>query len=438
VFLAGLLTGAAPAYAQQATPPADQPQLPPPAQPDQPSGEELEDEEGAGIVVTGQRQRGAVIGDIPPEVQLDARDVRALGVGSIAELLTAIAPQTQSGRGRGEGRPILLLNGRRISSFQEVRNIPPEAIQRVDILPEEVALKYGYRADQRVVNFVLRRRFRAVTAEADYGIATEGGRDSYEADLNFLRIDRAGRWELDAEYSHQAPLLESERDLDTELGQFRTLLPESDTLALSGTLNRTIFGNVGATVNAAFNASDEESRFGLAFPDAPRPLTRENDSRNGHLGLTLSGMIQPWQWTFTGNYDRGHSVTRTDRRDVVDLADRAEADTETANAELVVNGSAAELPAGDVSTTFRAGVERLALESDATRLGVPQSSDLSRTRGNLQGNADVPIASRRRGVLGAIGDLSLNFNGEVDHLSDFGTLARSAGASTGLPSPRSA
>ncbi len=447
VFVAGLLGAAAPAYAQQDAPPADRPSPPPTAQPqgappaepaaqaDQRAPDEGE-EEGEEIVVTGQRQRGAVIGDIPPEVQLDARDVRALGVGNIAELLNAIAPQTQSGRGRGEGRPVLLLNGRRISGFQEIRNIPPEAIQRVDILPEEVALKYGYRADQRVVNFVLRRRFRAVTTEAQYGIATEGGRDRYEADLNFLRIDRAGRWELDAEYSHQAPLFESERDLDTELGQFRTLLPESDTLALSGTLNRTIMGDVGATVNATFNATDQESRFGLAFADAPRPLTRETDSRTGRLGLTMNGMIAPWQWTFTGNYDRGHNVTRTDRADVLDLRDRAETDTETANAELVTNGSLVRLPAGNVSTTVRAGVERLALESDATRLGVAQSSDLSRTRGNAQANVDLPIASRRNDVLPAIGDLSLNFNGEVDHLSDFGTLRTLGGGINWSPVPQ--
>ncbi|WP_333951731.1 hypothetical protein [Sphingomonas aerolata] len=71
---------------------------------------------------------------------------------------------------------MVLLNGRRISSFSEIRDIPTEAIQRVEILPEEVALKYGYRADQKVVNFVLRRRFRAVTAEAIDRMPTEGAR----------------------------------------------------------------------------------------------------------------------------------------------------------------------------------------------------------------------------------------------------------------------
>ena len=63
----------------------------------------------------------------------------------------------------------------------------------MDILPEEVALKYGYRADQRVVNVVLRPRFRAATAEAEGGVPTAGGRVDTDVDLEALRIDGDGR-----------------------------------------------------------------------------------------------------------------------------------------------------------------------------------------------------------------------------------------------------
>ena len=120
-----------------------------------PVADEFEEEED-GIVVTGQRPRGSVVGDIPPERTYDSRDVRATGATNINELLEALAPEIGSARGRGGGRPVTLLNGQRISSFRELRDIPTEAIQRVEVLPEEVALKYGYRADQRVVNIVLR------------------------------------------------------------------------------------------------------------------------------------------------------------------------------------------------------------------------------------------------------------------------------------------
>ncbi|MEA3067300.1 MAG: hypothetical protein QOK41_707, partial [Sphingomonadales bacterium] len=174
-----LFTGAvmvcpiAPAVAQpQATTAAPAPTGAAPVPAGQPS-DDLGDEQD--IVITGQRPRGSVVGDIPPENTLDARDVRATGATNITELLDALAPQIGSARGRGGESPVLLLNGQRISSFRELRDIPTEAIQRVEILPEEVALKYGYRADQKVVNIVLRQRFHSDTALVGAGAATEGG-----------------------------------------------------------------------------------------------------------------------------------------------------------------------------------------------------------------------------------------------------------------------
>jgi hypothetical protein len=454
---------------------------------DQEGDEELADEEEAeAIVVTGQRPRGAVEGDIPPETQLNGREIRALGASNLAELLDALAPQTRSGRGRGGEGPVVLLNGRRISGFSEIRGIPPEAIERVDILPEEVALKYGYRADQRVVNFVLRPRFRAVTAEVEAGFATRGGRESGEADFNLLRISGKGRWSVDAEYQQDAALLESERDLIQSpssdpgapaLGEFRTLMPASEQLALNGTVNRAIFGDVSATLNGRYEVRRSDSLLGLPsfalivpetspfsriagpetvfrYAPAAGALERSSDSRNGHLGVALNGNLRPWRWSVTGNWDRNASETRTGTGvDPVPLqglilagdasidpfgdiatdlfsaraADRSRTISQTANAEAVLNGPLFTLPAGDVSTTFKASFDTRRLESRTLRSGVGQLRDLSRDRGNGQVSLDVPIASRREGFLEAIGNLSVNLNAAFEHLSDFGTL-RTLGA----------
>src|SRR3546814_6740550 len=83
-----------------------------------------------------------------------------------SDVCSSDLPQTRSGRGRGGGRPVILVNGRRISGFGAVRNIPPEAIAKVEIFPEEVALQYGYSATERVVNFVLKPDLRQVRSEA--------------------------------------------------------------------------------------------------------------------------------------------------------------------------------------------------------------------------------------------------------------------------------
>lgn len=60
------LSGGAPLLAQSADPPRA-------------AQDDAEYDEGSEITVTGQRQRGAVIGDIAPERQFNSGDIRALG-----------------------------------------------------------------------------------------------------------------------------------------------------------------------------------------------------------------------------------------------------------------------------------------------------------------------------------------------------------------------
>ena len=98
------------------------------------------------VVVTAGRPRGSVQGDIEPDITLSAEQLRAYGASNVAELLAALEPLTRSARGRGGGGPVVLLDGRRTSGFQEIRNIPFEAIERTEILPEEVALTCGFSA----------------------------------------------------------------------------------------------------------------------------------------------------------------------------------------------------------------------------------------------------------------------------------------------------
>ncbi|UAK26188.1 TonB-dependent receptor [Sphingomonas nostoxanthinifaciens] len=168
------------------------------------------DAEEQDIVVRGQKPLGSVVGDIEPEVTLNPADVRAYGVNNISDLLDELAPQTTSDRGRG-GAPVVLLNGRRISSFSEIRDLPTEAILRVEILPEEVSLKYGYSADQRVVNFVLRRRFRAVVGEAGASTSTDGGGFAANPEANLVRIQGDQRLSINVRYQENDKLRESQR-----------------------------------------------------------------------------------------------------------------------------------------------------------------------------------------------------------------------------------
>ena len=410
----------APPAAEQAAPAAEE-TAPPAATTDAAqAADEFSDEEE--IVVTGARARGSVVGDIPPENTLDARDVRATGATNINELLEAIAPQIGSARGRGGERPVLLLNGQRISGFRELRDLPTEAIQRVEILPEEVALKYGYRADQRVVNIVLRNRFRSTTAQVGAGIATDGGYGTGNADLTRLTIQRNGRTTINLHAEGNSMLTENERDnVITNPQEARSLIGRKRDVRGTATVNRTIWGDVGATLNGELEHTDGRSLIGLN-PSLLEPLARDTSTHSAHLGGVLNGTTKSqWRWTVTGNADLTRGITETDRDNTSFPTDRSRQTTASGDLTATANGTLFKLPAGNAGTTLRIGANTVHLDSTRTRGGVRSDNNLSRTSGQAAINIDLPI-SRRNRDFSALGNLTLNANAEIEQLSDFGTL----------------
>ena len=421
-----------------------------------------ETQEETEIVVIGQRERGSVIGDIEPEIQLRAGDIRALGVSSVTELIAELAPQLRSGQ--GDGQPIVLLEGKRISGFREVATLPAEAIARVDILPEEVALKYGYSSGQKVVNIVLRPRFRAFTVELENRLATGGGANASEGTFNFLRIQKGGRFTVNVQREAADSLLESQRGIDDAAGsgRYRTLLPQTQQFVAGATLSRTIFDDITATINGEVRTDDSRATFGLPgasllLPSGTtinrtfgeQPLARTGGSETVHAGTTLNGAVAGWRWTFTGNYDHVDSKSFVDRgidptafqagitagdpaaNPLGSIApqfltlrptDQSRSVSDIAALDFIVNGSPFRMPAGDVATTLKLGASFREFSSKSLRSGVGQSGRVTRDVADAQVNVDIPLTSRRNEVLSAVGDLSVNANYAARRLTDFGSL----------------
>ncbi len=379
---------------------------------------------GSDIVVTGQRPRGAVVGDLPAERTFNQLDIRAFGADNIGALLEAIGPQVASNRGRGDSGPVTLLNGRRVSDFSEIARIPTEAIERMEVFPEELALRYGYRADQKVVNIVTYERFASRVGQAGYLAPTGGGRDTGVGNVDYLRLRGDTRIGLGATYTRAASLLESDRDVrqfsgSSEPGRFRTLLPSSEQGSVNGLVSGHVLGDVSATLNARFEANSSGSLLGLGENG---PLRRDSDRRVGHLGTTLGGRSGRWLWTFTGNYDRTSVKVLTDISDETGRRDEARSIDTLANADLLLTGPVLELPAGPVSASVRGGVDVRDFEGRSSRGGPDARSNLSRDRASAQVSLDLPLLSRADGIAAPIGNLSANVNLAVERLSDAGSL----------------
>ena len=229
------------------------------------------------VVITASRRRGDVDTDIPPELELDAADIQAYGASDISQLLEFLEPVTASSRG---GSPVFLVNGRRISGFREIRGLPSEAIERVQVLPEEVALQFGYRADQRVVNFILKDPFRSVTTEVELRGPTAGGRSGYEVEADILRIDGDNRWSFDIEHERDTALFETERDIVRDSG--------STPWDLTGNVTAPMFGD---EIDPAFSGLVGETAIVAPVPTSGTSLADFADA----YGPAHAGNLSDWR-----------------------------------------------------------------------------------------------------------------------------------------------
>lgn len=243
------------------------------------------------IIVTATRLPGSIDTDAPPIDELSEGDIAAIGASSISDLLAAVAPQAGSGRGRGGGPPVILLNGQRISSFRELRDLPPEAIRQVQIFPEEVALKYGFRPDQRVVNFILKSNFASFNVEHDFELPEKGGFTTKEFEATFTRIGTSNRLNIDTEFESSSRITEDER----------AIIPSSASApyALAGNITGT---GAGGEIDPALSALAGRFVTIAAIPASPTLAgfaATANAAAPGDIGAYRS--LQPSAQRFATN-----------------------------------------------------------------------------------------------------------------------------------------
>lgn len=262
--------------------------------------EDMPVDEGASgeIVVTAERIRGSVDTDVPPVEQLNEADIASLGASSLTDLVAAVAPQANSGRGRGGGMPIILLNGQRVSGFRELRDLPPEAIRQVQIFPEEVALKYGYRPDQRVINFILKDNFASFATEFEHAQPEAGGFGSNELEATLTRIGASTRFNIDVELERATALTESERDLIASNGSLLARGGNISGLGPNGVISPLLNAAAGSTVTQA------GVPLGIANPTLAQFAGSANRLNNSDIGDARTLLPRTERLEINGTWSR--------------------------------------------------------------------------------------------------------------------------------------
>lgn len=429
------------------------------------------------IIVTAERLRGSVITEVPPIVELDANDVASYGVSSIEDLVSELTSQTTSNRGRGSGRPIVLINGQRTSGFRDIRDLPPEAIKSVQVFPEELALQYGYAPDARVINFILQDDYTGFSGEAEYGVPTRGDQGKAELESTLTRIGKNSRLNLNIEYETQTAITEAERGIMqdepgdlVDLVNFRTLSAPSDNVEFNANYSRTFANGMSLSFNGGYVYDKSRALLGFASgtlgipATSPFAVSAEDDSLFRYFtqfaplrktietnrfqgGAVLNGMLSQWRWSLTADYAREKTETETDNSGdnsalqaainagtadpfAADfgallsspITDEARSISNTLDSLATISGTLLNLPSGSVTTTLRGGYNRQDLDSRDMTDGVATLSSLGRDNFNAGINIDIPIAKENIDVVEAIGEVSINGNFGYSELSDFSGL----------------
>ena len=212
---------------------------------------------------------------------------------------------------------------------------PPRRSRLSRFFPEELALQYGYRPDQRVINFVLKDNYFGISAEAEYGVPTQGGQGRTELESTLTRIGTNSRLNLNIEYQNETAITEAERDIIQDaagsavsLGEFRTLVAPSDNLEANLVYSRSFKNGTSLSLNAGYVYDEQRSLLGLPggtltdpatslsdfrYFEQFGPLRRNRETNTFQTGGALNGKVGNWRWSLTADYDRTEIDTQTDR-----------------------------------------------------------------------------------------------------------------------------
>jgi len=371
-----------------------------------PAEQDAEVGTGGGIIVQGQRLRGSLDVEQAPLLELNEEDIAAEGVTSIADLITQITNQSGSSRGRGGGgRPVILINGIRVGSFREFANYPPESLEKVEVFPEEVAQRFGFPPDRRVINLILKDNYRNAEVELEFEGPSRGGYYQREQELGFLQIADGARINVNLEANDNSILTENERNIiqtdgsvsditgDPAQAAARSLVSDARSLEANVSWAKALIDSgTSLSANINYERNDARGLNGLntvTLTDAAgnsafrtfggdTPLEQRFSSDVFSTSGSLTKPVNAFRLTSTFNASLSESEQLIDRRfdtsDFVadalagtlaidgDLPASAEAGFDTAATRTLfgsslttLRGPLVDLPGGEVLATFDVG-----------------------------------------------------------------------------------
>lgn len=248
------------------------------------------------IIVTAPR----LFPDVQPERELDEQAIAGYGVSTVDELLGEVAVEL----GDDAEEPLIIVNGQRVSSLDDIGAFPVEALRNIQVLPRGTAVRLGGTSGQRVISITLKPRTRTATLTVAPKISTEGDWRAGRGEGIFTYVRGATRANVALRVRGETKLFESDRGivqpepltpfaLGGNVVGFPNTAGEIDSLLSSAAGELVTVAGVPASANPGLSdfvaTANDPNTTDLGQFRTLRPRLRNYD-----LSGTLGARLLPW------------------------------------------------------------------------------------------------------------------------------------------------
>ena len=274
------------------------------------------------IVVTGSRIARPDLQAASPVAVVTSESIHLAGKPGVEEFLRTI-PQAVAGlgssnnngnegtatvnlRGLGEERTLVLLDGKRFVPYDsqgivDLNMIPSALIERVEVVTGGASAVYGSDAIAGVVNFIMKKDFQGIEADAQYGLTERG--DGMHRDFSLTvghNLGDRGNIVFNGTYSKQSKVTQGQRKFSSvSLGQ-ATLSPD-------GASSTNAFGSIDGIVAGPDPTTQPAGRYTFT-PGGFVPYDVNRDGFNFNPYNLLQVPHEKYTATMIANYELTDNV----------------------------------------------------------------------------------------------------------------------------------
>ncbi|ART93567.1 hypothetical protein FBY50_1096 [Zymomonas mobilis] len=371
--------------------------------------------------------------------QFSKQNISHFGAMTIGEVITRLEH-------RNGGKPFsIIVNGKRLANITDLQEVPPEALEKIEILDKSNSSKNGFDTKNNTLNLILKKKFLSFVLEGGSNFPTESKGNSHSISFRYTKIKDENRFNTAISLQESSSIKGNDRRYlfnnpnNENLNFYRNLLPSSRSLTITPgwslplrSTNINLYGLLSSTISREISQFSSEN-----ITDKIHSFTKIHEipnithTQSYQFGISATGTIKKINWMadLKGSISKNYSYNSTSRKEIFSYLSDEELKnlpkkfiqtiTSTNNSNLgfflTTNISLFDIPAGGITANTRTGFDAQHLTARTKSEKFYHTTD-TKLHSQLHAGLDIPLISSDIPFIGRLGSISLSLNGNYEKL----------------------